>query len=222
MVNGSHNFMQVPQITNQLCAIKYLITKNMETRNLSQIAPRKIGSILGYNIYVPDSYFNPLAYMKKNCPIWIQINDKGDCLIHVLQKDNYDDTEIVNFIRVNLEPRSGIACEPLSEEIKEELKLSTNDDYRLNCMVQDYENNVKAVITVDKKRTFNGYKMFISNIWHNDIPALQELREYLFREENISKYRGEIIWYKPSAEEDLTDILHFNRGKNGMSFLQFE
>lgn len=196
--------------------------ENMEARNLSEIEPIEIGTILGYNIYVPKSYYNPLAYMKKNCPIWIQLNNEKDCLVHELQKDNFDNSEIVNFIRVILPPKSGIACLPLSEEIKEELKLPTNDDYGLNCMVQDYENNVKAVITVDKKHTFNGYKMFISNIWHNDIPALQELREYLFREENISKYRGEILWYKPSDEEDLTDILHFNRDKNGMAFLQFE
>lgn len=195
----------------------------MDEKNLSQITPKKIGAILGYSVYVPVSCFNPLSYMKKGCPIWVQINDKGDCLILTLQKDNIDDTEIVNFIKTVLVPKSGIACIPLSESVKEELKLSTNDDFGLNCMAQDFENNIKAVITVDRKHTKEGKDiMLISNIRYDSIQILKELREYLFREQNIRKYHGSVLWYKPSFREDLTDALNFIKDKNGMSYLQFE
>ena len=194
----------------------------MEKRNLSQITPQKIGTFLGYTIYVPDSHFNPIAYLKKGCPIWIQVNYEGDCLIHILQKDNVDNTEIVNFIKTVLKPKLGIACIPLSESVKEELKLSTNDDFGLNCMAQDCDNNIKAVITVDKKHTEEGDIMLISHVSYESIEALKELREYLFREENRRKYRGKVLWYKPSFRGDLTDTLSFLKDKNGMSYFQFE
>ena len=45
--------------------MKYLGHKNCRNEKL-----KLTFRILGYDVFVPYSYFSPISYLKKGCPIW--------------------------------------------------------------------------------------------------------------------------------------------------------
>ena len=79
--------------------------KLIKQRNLSELEEKyiHIDTINGYNVYIPTAYNNSLSYLKKNCPIWIQIDDKENCHIFILDKDSIkENAEEINSYINNL------------------------------------------------------------------------------------------------------------------------
>ena len=75
----------------------------MIPRNISDAPLQYIKKIMGYEIYVPQSSYNPLSFNKAGCPIWIKINTEGDCHVIYQKKDGNFDTEVTNYIIENLQ-----------------------------------------------------------------------------------------------------------------------
>ena len=46
-------------------------------RNIKDINPIKVFTILGYSIFIPDSFNNPLFILKPGCPLWLLYGDDG-------------------------------------------------------------------------------------------------------------------------------------------------
>lgn len=44
-----------------------------------------IDQVLGYDVYIPQVYNNPLSRLNVNCPIWVRIPNSDDCKVFILQ-----------------------------------------------------------------------------------------------------------------------------------------
>ena len=57
------------------------MTQKYYQRNINEIIPHYLRNEMGYDIYVPDVFYTPISFNKKGCPIWIKVNDDGDCYV---------------------------------------------------------------------------------------------------------------------------------------------
>lgn len=114
--------------------------------NLNEITPIKIGTVLGYDCYIPNIYFNPISYLNKGCPIWIKIDDDGNCTVFMLGNGNAYE-EVAIFIRKNLDKRKGyyykrviapnvlsISCQILDEKDSVCAEIIVSDDCRIKSL----------------------------------------------------------------------------------------
>ena len=80
--------------------------KKLPQRNLNELNDKYelIDTINNHNVYIPSSYNNPLSYLKKECPIWIQLDEENNCDVVILDKNNTTDNvkEIKDYIIKNL------------------------------------------------------------------------------------------------------------------------
>ena len=67
-------------------------------RNLSDAPCFFIKEIRGYKVYIPQAYNNPISYLKKGCPLWLQINPKGDCFVFENSDERTWEIELETFI----------------------------------------------------------------------------------------------------------------------------
>lgn len=67
--------------------------KKLPQRNLNELNDKYelIDTINNHNVYIPSSYNNPLSYLKKECPIWIQIDEDNNCEVAILDKDTKEE-----------------------------------------------------------------------------------------------------------------------------------
>ena len=113
-------------------------------RNLKEITPILVGIELGQDLYIPDYANNPLMLFKKNCPIWIKINEDGDCIVHpISDEENWED-EIDAVIRENIEKGK----ESIEKEIKrigfnyEDLFLEIYKNCEIKPVINQIETHV--------------------------------------------------------------------------------
>ena len=75
-------------------------------RNIKELDGKykHLDQICGYDVYIPEVYYNPISYLSKNCPVWIRINEEGDCEVLILSKNEREENikDIVNFIQNNM------------------------------------------------------------------------------------------------------------------------
>lgn len=84
-------------------------------RNLSEAPCALIKEIRGYKVYIPKSYYNPIAYLKNGCPLWLQVNAKGDCVVFGLTDERTWEAELETFIANNLPTIYGTETEKTNE-----------------------------------------------------------------------------------------------------------
>lgn len=187
-------------------------------RKLSDIRAIHIGTILGYDIYIPDSYYNPLGYLKKGCPIWIDMTDNGDCDVYHIDDENNVNNEIYNIIKT-LPHKKGIAFVPLTEQVKKDHHISVDDIFGLSTMAIDENGNVQAIITFDEAQD-DKYSLKMSVVMCTDKQVLKGLKKYLSSNNTVNKMKGLVIKYYPSESEDLSKDLGFISTDCGYSFFQ--
>jgi hypothetical protein len=66
--------------------------RRLGRKNLSVCELRYLCSILGYDSYVPNSYYNYLSYLKNGCPIWIHCGANGECEVYECSTAGQDET----------------------------------------------------------------------------------------------------------------------------------
>ena len=141
-----------------------------------------IDIINGYNVYIPSVYYTPLSYLKRNCPIWIQVNNEGLCHVIILSKNNQEENakEIEDYIIENLQPiNHHIFCRSVQ-----------NSDYHpLSCVAIDNNGRIYAEILIKD----NGSSVIIESVNSDNDEVLLKLREYLLSENNIQKYPALVL-----------------------------
>ncbi|MBR5107003.1 MAG: hypothetical protein IK098_03080 [Bacteroidales bacterium] len=115
-------------------------------RDLKDITPIKVGTILGYECYIPDTYYTPISCLNKGCPLWIKTDDEGNCVVMEIVRGNAFE-EIADFIKRNLTIRKGyyykrviapsvlpISCQILNENDFVCAEIIVSDDYRIKSL----------------------------------------------------------------------------------------
>lgn len=141
--------------------------------NINSIRAIKLGTILGYECYIPDSYYNFISFLKPNCPIWIKVTEDGNCCIFQLKRGNAF-SEIANFIKTNLEKRHGYYC-------KKPKGINP-----LSCQLLDEEDRVCAEILIDDK-------LNVSKIELGSKEETDWLQTYFLMDYNIKGFESAII-----------------------------
>ena len=189
-------------------------------KNLCQIKPIHIDTILGYEIYIPDAYYNPLGYCKKNCPLWIKVDDNGDCHVHIISNDSKWKEDVTRYIST-LPKKHGIAFYPLTEDVVNQFGIDTQDSFSLSSVARDENGEIKAIIVIDKD-TEEDNTMFISYVHYADILVLQQLRNHILSDYNTERFKMFFLKYYPSSEDDLTSTLGLLKDdERNYSYYQF-
>ena len=189
---------------------------------------QKVANILGYDIFVPKSYYNPLSFLKKGCPLWIHI-DSDVCDIYGIGEGIWY-AELIKVIKQTYPKRKGHYCLHFSE-IDDSIDFKRNavytlDDLELSAACFNQDDKIVSIITIDKENSGviqNCPCAYISNVINNDDNALVKLGHFIFSEENIKKHPGLLISYMPKNTNDkIGDLLGMQKINNGKYYLQFE
>lgn len=173
--------------------------------NIHQIKPIHINTILGYEVYVPDVYFNPYGLRKTGCPLWIRINEDGDCLVHIIANGDKWMEEAINVIS-SLPQKQGIAFYPLTDDVIHQHNINTQDFYSISSVAKNENGEIQAIIVIDRD-TEDKNAMIVSFIYYTDILILQQLRNHILADYNTDRFKGFVLKYRPSNGEDLTQVL---------------
>ena len=193
----------------------------MMIKNISDTDLQHLGTIAGYDVFVPNSYYNPLSFNKRGCPIWIKVNSEGECHVIIQKTDNNLEEESTNYIMDNLPKKPSLHCCSFSPSLQKQAGIVVFNKYGLNCACIDEKDKLHAYITVGDGHVADNVVMMIRDLWYDDKEALLLLRDYLLREENINKHRSEELWHT-KTENEVIEILHFIDRGNGLYSWQFE
>lgn len=188
----------------------------------------KVFTILGYDIYVPQTYCHPMAIFQKGCPIWVNYNDSGDCdVFETVSKDTLYPT-LIGIIKRIYPIRVGYYCKPLTDDIARELQFNTTHFYEFSSVCLNEKDEIKAAVCIEEDNELSilhGIKCAkITNAINKENDALYALYEYMFRETNINKYRGLLIVYEPRTKFEIENakLLSMVRLEDGKYYYQFE
>lgn len=198
-----------------------ILQKILTMYNLNQIKPQFIGNIRGYDVYIPDVYYNPLSYNKKGCPIWIKIDGNRNCVVYIQQQDNKLSDEVSDYISKNLPKLHAYYCCQLTTSLKTKLHIVSSNKYNLDCVCLDEDDNIMAYIIVDDGVVGDKIVRMIKNIMYKETKALKMLRNYLLREENVMEHRSEILWHS-MKDKEIIEILHFIPSEEYTGFFCFQ
>lgn len=68
-------------------------------RNIEDLQSYKTIHLGEITIHIPSCYYNPIAYLKKNCVLWLQISEKGDCEIFRITNEKSWKKEILEYVK---------------------------------------------------------------------------------------------------------------------------
>ncbi len=154
-----------------------------------------IGNVCGYDIYVPKSNFNSISYLKKNCPIWIKIDEDGECVVIFLTTNNEEKNEqdIRDYILQNLQHKPYIDCKNL-----------LNPNYHpLSCIAIDEEGVVCAKIII----TEYSNSLTVESVSYDNEESLLKLRQYLLSERNIKSYPSIVLIFSKTIDDNVIELM---------------
>ncbi len=154
-----------------------------------------IDNVCGYDIYVPKSHFNPISYLKKNCPIWIKIDEDGECVVIFLTTNNEEKNEqdIKDYILHNLQHKPYIDCKNL-----------LNSNYHpLSCIAIDEEGVVCAEIII----TESSNSLTVESVSYDNEESLLKLTRYLLSERNIKSYPAIVLTFSKTISNDVIRLM---------------
>lgn len=186
--------------------------KYLGHRNIKDATLRKVFTILGYDIYIPLAYDNPISRFQKGCAIWVNHDDNGDCEVYeILSKDTLYPT-LVKIIQDDYPARVGYCCKPLTNDIARKLNLNITHYYELSSVCYNEKDEIKAAVCIEKE-DLNGGKYAKMKVLNKDNNALCALRDYMFSEININNYRGLQILYEARNQSEIECAQLFNMKK---------
>lgn len=201
--------------------------KQIGQRYFNDAPLRKVFTILGYDIYVPDSYYNPLSFLKNGCPMWL-LYDDVKCDIYECVSEDTVYSMLADIIKAHYPRRKGYYCKPLSLDITKRLHLENRRYKELSTVCYDENDNIKALILIEDNERLTAQKGFkcasISYIINKDDNAVKILWEYISDEININRYRGLLISYDANCqcEIDYAHLINMLKKDDGKYYYQFE
>lgn len=203
--------------------MRYLGCKNIKDTQLV-----KVSTILGYDIYVPQSYCMPKVIYQKDCPIWVNYNDNGNCdVFETVSKAKLYPT-LVGIIKQMYPIRVGYYCKPLTDYFVRELQFNTTHFYEFSSVCFNEKDEIKAAVCIEEYNELSVLKGFecakITNVLNRDNDAFCVLYNYMFRETNINNYRGLLIQYEPNTQFEIENakLLSMVKLEDGKYYYQFE
>lgn len=197
-------------------------------RNIKDTQLVKVLTVLGYDIYIPQSYCLPTAIYQKGCPIWVNYNDNGDCdVFETVSKETLYPT-LIGIIKRIYPIREGYYCKPLTDVIVRELHFNTTHYYEFSSVCFNEKDEIKAAVCIEEDNELSSLKGFecakITNVFNKDNNAFFALYNYMFRETNINNYRGLLIMYEPRTQFEIENakLLSMVKLEDGKYYYQFE
>ena len=154
-----------------------------------------IDNVCGYDIYVSKSHFNSISYLKKNCPIWIKIDEDGECVVIFLTTNNEEKNEqdIKDYILQNLQHKPYIDCKNLLNPNYHPLSCIAVDDKGVVC--------AKIIITESSK------SLIVDSVSYDNEEHLLKLRQHLFSERNIKLYPAIVLTFSKTISNDVIRLM---------------
>lgn len=201
--------------------------KYLGNRNLSEITPRQIYSILGFSIYIEECYYTPISFLNKGCPIWVNYNEDGKCDVYECDSKETTYNDLVGIIKKLLPKRKGYYCSTLNHSHTKELRIPSKNDYFLNTACFNENDVMMAVVLIEHDEVLSKEKGFecgkITNIISHSQVALKVLSEYLFSIQNDNKHRGLLLSFDATNKQDEDNAMTLGLIKiGGKYYYQFE
>lgn len=169
--------------------------------NLKDITPVKIGTVLGYECYIPDTYFTPISCLNNGCPIWIKTDDEGNSVVMEIGRGNAFE-EIAEFIRNKLNIRKGYYYK----------RVLTPNVLPISCQILNEKNSVCAEIIVSDDYRIKSLRL--GNSEENDW-----LQSYFLSDYNIRGFNSKVLRIDKSVIDKCKTIFKVLYDENG-SFIQ--
>lgn len=192
-----------------------------DLKNINETTPMYLGEKLGYEVFIPNFMYNHISFNKRNCPIWIKINDKGDCYVFLQERDGDLENEITEIITKYLPKKKALHCCRFSSQLQDKAGVHDSDEFGLNSACVDENNELQAYVIVGSGKIKDDNVMIVKRVWYLDKKPLSMLRDYLLREENVEEYRSKELWHS-MTDETIVETLHFIDRGNGFYSWQFE
>lgn len=208
-------------------AIKNGYMKQIGQRNFNDTPLIKVFTILGYDVYVPNSYYNPLSFLNNGCPMWV-LYDDVKCNVYECVSEDTVYSMLADTIKTYYPKRKGYYCKPLTVDIIKEKQLESRYYNELSTVCYDENDNIKALILIENNESLSAQKGFkcasIYHILNEDDNALKVLWEYISNETNINRHRGLLISYEASnqCEIDYTKLINMVKKDDGKYYYQLE
>ena len=201
--------------------------RHLEKRNLSDCKLHYLDSILGYKLYVPDSYYNYLYFLKNGCPIWIDLGTNGECEVYECSTANQDETynQLVDIIK-SLPKRKGYYCTTMTERTVR--RKAKQEGVILGVECRDENDSRQAYIIICNNTVMTQKEGIpcgeIVCIESKNEDALKVLSNFIFREYYINMYRSLLIYYnvKNEIDERYAKCLGLFKNRENLYYRQFE
>jgi len=165
--------------------------------NVKDISAKKLGTILGYECYIPNSYFNFISFLKKGCPVWIKSDEEGNCDVFSLNGDNAFE-EIASYIKNKLAKRKGY----FYRRIKESGILP------ISCQILNENEVVCAEILVTETYQISSIKLGSST--ENDL-----LKDFFLSDYNIKGYESKVLRFINSTNSKGKQLFKIRHDDDG-------
>lgn len=167
----------------------------------------EIFSVLGYRIFIPKCYYNPISYLRPNCPVWILSTNNIDCEVFKLEEDNAY-TALVNLIKTRYSNNKGYYCTSSFDELEPLLNGINYKYHKLSIVCLNESDEIKSMVLINnepvQENCFN-----IMEITMSEPESMDYLKQFLFNDNTIRNNLGIKLIYKPKniQEEEIAKRL---------------
>ena len=145
-----------------------------------------------------------ISLLNVGCPLWVKIGEDGNSLVHIISNSDRWLDEITEVIS-SLPKKHGVAYYPLTKDVIKQYGINTKDPFSLSSIAKDENEIIQAIMAIDKDEKDNS--MIISFVYYTDILVLQELRNHILADYNTERFKGTMLKYFPTDNENLTQVL---------------
>ncbi len=185
----------------------------------------------GYDIYIPQYYYNQVSFLEKGCPIWIELSKDIYDVFEIADSNKWKE-EAILFIQKNLPRIEDPICKDisLSDAVITEVerrKFSKN----LSGRLFDRAGNVVSEI-IALRETVPSNIIEDNNEEIDVLPTikiivkscscratLKDLMEWVLSRKCLTDYQNEVLWYEASEKEDYSKELGFSQ-LGGMIYMR--
>ncbi len=186
----------------------------------------------GYDVYLASGFYDSNGRPSQDCPIYIDINDNGKCIVVKAENITNWEKETIQYIKEHLPQIVGPICRYVSPSFIQQSILPIFV-MELSREVYDRNGNVVADIFAFKRKPSDD---IIDQLEDSEINVptieimvkdcqdrffLKGVIDVVLKDRYSEKYKGMSMWYKPQGE-DYTVELGFLQTEMGISYKTIE
>lgn len=202
----------------------------IQEKNLNTLANYQKKVILeGYDVYLASGFFDSKGLPAQDCPIYIDINDNGKCIVVKATEIINWKKETIQYIKEHLPQIVDPICRPVSPRIIPQSLLPIFV-MELSRVVYDRKGNIMADVLAFKREPSDD---IIDQLEDSEIKVpsieimvkdcqdgtfIKGVIDVILKGKYSEKYKGISMWYKPQGE-DYTLELGFLQTEVGISYM---